>query len=31
MWKQEIVIPAGIRLETEDNDKNVVETKVKLA
>jgi hypothetical protein len=31
MWKQEIVIPTGICLETEDNDKKLVETEVKLA
>ena len=31
MWKQEIVIATGIRLETEDNDKKLVETEVKLA
>jgi len=26
MWKQEIVIPTGIRLETEDTGKKLVET-----
>jgi hypothetical protein len=32
MWKQEIVIRTGIRLETEDNDKKkLVETEVKPA